>query len=343
VSAPDSATYTEAMEQDEPRHVGLAHLSIEAGHFFMTDLVDQKGGIRENLIREQFSRVAPWVRAARAGAVEEFGPKPRVSTCFLVDDYFGGDRSSPIRLTTKLTEIAGECGITFDYIAREAGCWMSAGVPLAELTAAMLLPEPPVGSNGSRPPLHESGWLCNGERSSDQESGQAMQVQPWRPPVEFGKRMHSIFVDMELWRLTEKMEPDGRQVSERIWSCPFLASVWHLVRLGMLRYYGEPVVQPEIMSDIDDWPDSWTDLPAVIQLNPGAAPFAAYRSVSVLPHYYQAIETAVDVVLRHLDLDKAVIKQVVERGRAEGIAVPEEVTHRMVHVFVQDVEHQPYL
>lgn len=330
---PDPATYSEATEQDEPRHQRLAHLSIEVGHFYMKDLLDG-----EDRIRAQFRRVTPWVQAAVAGVSAEVGPRPRVSTCFLIDDYFGS-HTNPAEIMKKLLRIADECGISFDYIAREAGCHVADGVPLAELTAAMLLPEPPVGTNGSRPPLHESGWLCNGERSADTDADQAMQVREWRPPVEFGRRNHSIFVDVELWNWKETVDKaDGHLVSQRTWSCPFLAAVWHLLRLGMLRHYGEPVAQPQLWPDDADWPEHWSDLPAVIQLNPRAAPFAAYRTASVLPRSYLAIENAVDVILAHLDLDRAVVEQVVERGREEGLAVPEDIRRRISHVFVEDVD-----
>jgi hypothetical protein len=333
VSIPDSATYSEASEQDEPRNIKLAHVSIEVGHFYMKDLLDG-----EDLIRAQFHQVEPWVKAAVANVVSEFGPRARVSTCFLIDDYFGV-HANPAEIMKKLLRIADECGVSFDYVAREAGCHEAEGVPLAELTAAMLLPEPPVGTNGSRPPLEKSGWLCNGERSADSDSDQAMQVHRWRPPVEFGKRNHSIFVDVELWNWKETVEKsDGHLVSRRIWSCPFLAAVWHLLRLGMLRHLGEPVAVPQLRTG-DDWPEHWSDLPAVIQRNPNAAPFAAYRTVSILPRSYLPIENAVDVILGHLDLEPAVVDQVIKRGREEGLAVPKDIRRRVSHIFVEDLEN----
>jgi hypothetical protein len=312
-------------------------LSIEVGHFYMEDLLNG-----EDRIREQFKRVAPWVATATASARAELGPKARVSTCFLTDDYFHRNTdpnvTGPAPIMKKLIRIAEEAGIQIDYMAREAGCHVADGVPLAELTAALLLAEPPMGTNGSRPPPHESGWLCNGDRSTDVEPDMAMRVQPWRPPIQFGKRNHSIFLDVELWKDITVEEVDGEQVSRRSWSCPFLASVWHLLRLGMLRYKGDPVAQPQLWEEGDDWPEQWSDLPAVIQLNPRAAPFSAFRTMSILPRYYLAIENAVEVILGHLDLDEAVVNQVVERGRKEGITVSTEINRRVSHIFIEDVE-----
>ncbi|HET9140219.1 SCO2522 family protein [Actinophytocola sp.] len=332
VSAPDLAGYSEATELDRPRHTQLAHLSVEVGHFYMEHLVNG-----EERIHNQFSMVAPWLQAAVAGVRAQVGPaKPRISTCFLIDDYFGSG-TRPADIVPKLVRIAEQCGITIDYLVREAGCARAGDADLAGMVRSMLLPEPPEGTNGSRPPLQESGWLCNGQRSTDSPtpSGQAMQVAAWRPPVQFGaRRTHSIFVDVELWR-------DSETTDDKLWSCPFLAAIWHLLRLGMLRYRGEPVAPAQYRSPTDDWPERWNDLPAVMKINPAAAPFAAYRSVSIMPRSYLVIENAVEVILNHLDLDPAVTDQVIDRGKVEGLEISRKLTHRMSHIFIDDDEEIP--
>ncbi|WP_223198412.1 SCO2522 family protein [Solihabitans fulvus] len=322
-----AAIYSEATEHDQVRAVPLSHLSIEVGHFYMEDLL--RG---DDWIRGQFQRVAPWVAAATA-AVDTGGAKPRVSTCLLMDDYFRND-TSPAAIMDRLVGIAAECDVRIDYVAREAGCCVADDVPLAELTAARLLPEPAPGTNGSRPPAHESGWLCNGERSGDLGSDQAMRSRRWRPPQEFGKRNHSIFLDVEMWKDADD-KVNGEALPLRAWSCPFLASVWQLLRLGMLRHYGDAVAQPQQWQDDASWPDRWSELPAVIRLNKHASPFAAYRSMSILPRWYLPIEHAVGVILGHLGLDDAVTEQVVTRGAAEGLRVPRSVTERLSHVFIE--------
>jgi hypothetical protein len=329
----NSAAYSETTEQYRPRQLDLSHLSIEVGHFYMEDLLNG-----EDRIRAQFKRVVPWVKTATAAAAAELGNvKPRVSTCFLVDDYFRND-TNPATIIEVVDRIATECGITIDYLAREAGCAVDR-VSLAELVVAMLVPEPPVGTNGSRPFLHEyddSGWLCNGDRSVEPvEPEEAMLVQPPRPPVQFGKRNHSIFLDVELWKDTRE-RVNNMMVSRRTWSCPLLASIWHLLRLGMLRYDGEPVAQPQQWPIDEDWPQHWSGLPTVTQLNPRAAPFAAFRSTSILPRSYLAIEHAVDVILNHFDADETVVNQMIERGRRESLIIPREITSRISHIFIED-------
>lgn len=327
----DLPVYSEAGEQSSARQIKLSHLSVEVGHFYMEDLIN------EARIRKQFRRVAPFLDAVtRMQTAEISSGKPRVSTCFLIDDYFHDD-TDPAEIIEKLTSIAGDCGFTIDYLAREAGCVDANGVPLAEITAAMLLPEPPVGTTGSRPPVQESGWLCNGEGSPTGGSDQAMRPDAWRPPVEFGKRNHSIFLDIELWK-NNQVRYDGDLVTQRQWSCPFLASVWQLVRLGALRDgNGEPVAQPQIWPKEAEWPRRWADLPAVIQLNPQASPFSAYRAFSILPRAYLHIEHAVSVILSHLDLDEAVIEQTIKRARQENVRLPVGITERLSHGFIEDV------
>ncbi|MGW5054037.1 SCO2522 family protein [Actinokineospora sp. NPDC004072] len=328
MSTLDSPVYTEAAARPEPRQVALSHLSVEVGHFYMEDLL---GGPER--VRAQFRRVAPWLAAAReAQAAELGGIKPRISTCFLIDDYFRAD-TDPAAVIPLLLDSAAECGVQIDYLAREAGCHEADRVPLAEITAAMLLPEPPVGTTGSRPPVQDSGWLCNGERSPDSTGRQAMlPAVAWAPPEEFGKRNHSIFLDVELWK-DHAVSVDGVRRVERKWSCPFLAAVWQLIRLGQLRHAGEPVAQPQPWSG--PWPRHWRDLPAVIQLSERPHPFSAYRTSSILPKPYLKIEDAVNVILDHLDLDDAVVAQTARRAEAEGLHLPAQLSDRVAHVFIE--------
>lgn len=328
MSSLDSDIYSEETALDYVRGVPLSHVSVEVGHFYMEDLLNG-----EERIRAQFLRIIPWVKAATAAVDTGSSSRSRVSTCFLIDDYFRDD-TNPREILGKLITIAGECGVRIDYIAREAACCVAEDVPLAALTAAKLLPEPVRATNGSRPPTQESGWLCNGERSPEPVYGQAMRKEKWKPPQEFGKRQHSIFLDLELWK-DIKAHVNGEVVTQRIWSCPFLASVWHLLRLGMLRHYGEVVASPQLWRQGAEWPEAWDELPAVIQLNPHASPFAAYRSVSVLPRGYLPIEDAVRVILGHLRLDDAITHQIASLAAKEGVTVSRSVLDRISHVFVE--------
>ncbi|MFF0487863.1 SCO2522 family protein [Nocardia sp. NPDC004068] len=331
----DSQTYAEATEQPWIAAVPMSHLSIEVGHFSLNDIVDDA-----EHVEAEFRRIGPLITAFVESARIRFGPGARVSTCYLLDDYFQPATDAAEALT-ELLAAAERAGLGIDYLARESGCCRSSAfadgvpvgepIPVADMVAARIVAEPAPPDTGSRPPTAESGWLCNGRRSSEGESAQAMRNRTFRPPEEFGCREHSIFLDVQLWsvRTTE----DGTVIR---WSCPFLAAVWQLLRLGMLRFHGAPVVDPYQWRSGDPWPKRWHDVPPVVQLNPAAEPFAAYQTLSMLPKRYLGIEHAVRVILDHLDLDDDVIAQIVSCGAAEAvpITVSHKVSERLSHLLL---------
>jgi len=171
------AVYAEATAQRRMASVPLSHVSIELGHLYREDFLNPKINLADH-----FSRVAPWVE----NAGRTFGPpggrgRPRVSTCVLIDDYFA-PFSTPREVIPVLQKAAEAAGLQIDYLAREAGCARSDDVELAALVAARLVPEPMADTDGSRPPVTESGWLSNGRRSPV-GGGEAMKREHgWEPP-----------------------------------------------------------------------------------------------------------------------------------------------------------------
>lgn len=297
--------------------MALSHLSIELGHLYMEDFA---AGFER--LSAQFAQVAPWARTAKEACGAQLnGRRPRVSTCFLIDDYFTRF-SSPAEVVPMLLEAARHNGLEIDYLARESACAESEGVPLARLVTARLAALPVPGANGSRPPVLESGWLCNGERSPGNDDREAMKRTKWAPPTEIGARNHSVFVDVELWR-----EDKG----ERLWSCAFLAAVWQLLRLGLLRNDGASVVHP--IAATDSFPREWDELPSIVQLNPAAAPFSAYRTFSVLPSRFLQVEYAVRAVLDQFAPMAEVLDQITERATRDGTPVSPDVPDRIDYLF----------
>lgn len=300
--------------------VPLSHLSVELGHLYFEDF--SRG---PEHLRRQFAAVAPWAEAARRiQAASTPGRTPRVSTCFLIDDYFA-PTASPASVIPQLLAAARDSGLVIDYLARESACVEADGVPLARLVEERIVADPPPGSNGLRPPVSETGWLSNGQRSPASHDGVAMAPAEgaWRPPMENAVYRHSVFVDVELW--------DTRG-ERRTWSCAFLAAVWQLLRLGLLRDRGRAVALPKRWDG--QLPDQWDRLPAVLQLNADAAPFCAYRSLSVLPGRFFATEHAVRTILSQVAVEAAVAQQVVDRARGEHIELPSEMVDRLQYVFV---------
>jgi hypothetical protein len=308
-------------ESAEPRveQVPLAHLSLELGHLYMEDFA--RG---PDHLRAHFRKVRPWAVAAREDCAGELPPgrRPRISTCFLVDDYFG-DFSTPALLVPALVTAADSVGLQIDYLARESGCADADGVPLAALVESRLVDDPPPDTTGTRPPARETGWLCNGQRTP--ASAEALSaLDGWAPPTENGARNHSIFVDVELW---------NEQAGRRVWSCPFLAAVWQLLRLGLLRNLGEPVAVPTPLN-LTDLPATWAELPAVAQLTARPSPFSAYRTASVLASRFLPVELAVRTILSQVHVDPEADQQVVRRSGAESVALPAEVVDRVSYVFL---------
>ena len=351
--------YSEATERPRIAPVPLSHLSIEVGHFELKSIAETP-----HRIREEFRRIVPLVAAFTESARIQFETEPRISTCYLIDDYFlddGDTVRTPAKILPRLLRAAEEAGLRIDYLVRESACAQTSifadGVPLgepipvAEMVAARLVPEPAPQDNGGRPPTAESGWLCNGRRSSLSEPTQAMRDRKYVPPMAFSAHEHTIFIDVELW---SKSMVEG--VEHTLWSCPFLAAVWHLLRLGMLRYGGVPVVAPQVYAldgpessrsqgipagpdaagipEEPDWPQRWADVPPVVQLNRDAQPFAAYQALSMLPKRYIEIEHAVRVILDHLDLDDDVTDQIATAGAAERISVSAKISERQTHLLL---------
>jgi hypothetical protein len=314
-----STGYAEATAETTIEQVPLAHLSIELGHLYMEDFK-----LGSDHLVEHFGRVAPWATAAKMLSKDRWGVKsPRVSTCFLIDDYFArlGDPRDIIDL---VMSAADKAGVTIDYIARESGCANADGVDLGRLVSDRLVADPTPSTNGSRPPTNKTGWLCNGRRSPNAAAAPAMTFGSWAPPEQNAKNRHSIFLDVELW------DDHG---AERRWSCPFLAAIWQLLRLGLLRYDGRLVGRPQ---EIGDYPDDWSELPAVMQMNPDAESFSAYRTFSVLDSRFQEIEHATRVILSQVPIHKEVAQQVEQRGVRERVTLPRQTVDRIEYVFLND-------
>lgn len=312
--------FHEATAEPRGQEVPLAHLSIELGHLYFEDF--DAGPDR---LRQLFQQVAPWAAAARAiqaAALPDHRKTARVSTCFLIDDYFGPARP-PAAVIPDLQKAARESGLEIDYLARESACVDADGTPLASLVEDWIVADPPPETTGLRPPASVTGWLCNGQRSPVATAVEAMEpLAGWRPPSQNAATRHSVFVDVELWD-----ELRGK----RTWSCAFLAAVWQLLRLGLLRSRGAPVAVPQPWDG--DLPDEWADLPAVVQLGQPAAPFCAYRSLSILPGRFLSTEQAVRTILSQIRVNRTADQQAITRAANEKIHLPVQPIDRLEYIF----------
>jgi hypothetical protein len=305
----------------------LSHVSVEIGHLYMEDFASG-----ESAVQRTFAAAAPWVRAACTPQAIGCDKKSvRLSTCFLIDDYFSRF-SSPAIVIPMVLAAAKREELEIDYLARESACADADGISPAGLTLGRLVTEPVPGSTGGRPPLTETGWLTNGERSPSTSRSEAMaKRRPWQPPQESARRRHSIFIDVELW--------DERE-GYRTWSCPMLAAVWQLMRLGLLRDQGRPVIAPQDWTD-PQFPDTWDDLPPVIRLNPKAAAFTAYTTLSVLSPRFLPVELAVRTILSQFACDKAIFSEATDRATRDAMQLPAELVDRIRYVFATPGDTDP--
>jgi hypothetical protein len=338
-------TFQEAREVPHFEAIPLAHLSIEVGHLYREDLETQGPDDR---LRKQFAQAKHYIDAAVLLQKARYGKRARISTCFRIDDYSPPDIdpapvAAPREAVRLLTETARAHGFQLDYIARESGCVSSTDRPrageaehvrLVEIVAGQLVPEPVEGTTGFRPTASESGWLCNGRRSPVSQYTEAASSLLWEAPEEYGYRNHSVFLDAQLWTdVSARDQYTGQIVVQRNWSCVFLEAIWQMLRLGLLRDEGKAVAKPYLWTE-DDWPEDWMDMPTVTQVNPGAADFAAYRAVSVLPSSYLEIEHAVRTVLNHVLVDSVILTEIVDRAAREDISIPRSPIGRISHVFL---------
>ncbi|MEU6021973.1 SCO2522 family protein [Micromonospora sp. NPDC048871] len=300
--------------------VAYSHLSVELGHFYAEDF-----GVGCQDLRRKFARIADWSTAIPALARHGLPAlrQPRISTCFMVDDYFHRF-GSPREVIPQVQSAAAELGLVLDYVARESSFARHGGVELAQMVVDTLVMEPPRNTTGSRPPLNASGWLSNGMRSPGYVDAPAMTLpRPWSPPVQSGDPRHSIFVDIELW---------SDEPKTRVWACALLASVWQMARLGVLRHRGQTLMQPTRITG--ELPADWDELPAVVQLNPTAAPFCAYRTLTLMDTQYLPVELAVRTILGQVAVPTAVAQQVARRAGGEGLHLPSELIDRLSYVFI---------
>jgi len=312
--------FRETSALDRPDEVPLSHLSVEVGHFYAADA---EGGVPA--LTRHFAAVEPWVDPAHLARIARV-PRERLraSTCLLIDDYY--ERMPPPNEVIPAALKAAEAvGVRIDYIAREAACARTDDVALAALVEGLIISDPSLGDNGARPPLNESGWLCNGARSPNSNLGPAMEAPAlWQAPVENGARTHSIFLDVQLW------SEDG---TRRTWACAFLAAVWQLLRLGLIRVAGKAPSEPAPVR-LDELPDRWADLPAVATVSERPPPFRAYRTYSVLPSKFLSVEHAVRVILGQVAVNPTVLEQAIVRAGREDLTLAREPSDRISYVLL---------
>jgi hypothetical protein len=118
-----------------------------------------------------------------------------------------------------------------------------------------------------------------------------------------------------------------------------LAAVWQLIRLGLLREHGRPVLIPQDWTDA--WPENWDDMPPLTRLNPTATAFAAYTTLSALSPRFLPVELAVRTILSQFAGEGPVLAEARVRAARDGMQLPEELVDRIRYVFAAPGDTDP--
>jgi hypothetical protein len=294
----------------EDAGIAFSDLSIEVGHVEPNSF---RRGVAH--LENHLRRVTPWLGPART-AWGSADSGARTSTCFLVDDYTA-PIPPPSEVIPKLLKAAGQCDIAIDYLVRESAYAGCDALSLARYIESRTADGDSRAAGGPVRSVAPSAWLADGERrpspvtADGSVNGDSEQTEP----------SDSIFMDIRLW---------PGNTSGQGWSCSFLAAVWQLARLGVVNdtsiAYGTPWEKRSL--------SGWNELPPVIQLNQDAAPFRAYRTVSILESRYLPIEAAVRIILKTISTEPEILNRIAARGSREDVRLPAKLTDMINYVFV---------
>ena len=73
-----------------------------------------------------------------------------------------------------------------------------------------------------------------------------------------------------------------------------------------------------------------------VKLSDTGAAFSAYRTCTLMPNRFIAVEDAVRLILDQIDVDAGALRQVAERSAAERVPVPPAVAQRATYVFYEE-------
>jgi hypothetical protein len=258
----------------------MAHLSVEIAHVYLGELTEKTAS---DAVAAAIDRVSPVVDRM----IKDHGRT--VSTCILIDDYFESKGPTPEQAVGIFRNVAARAGFRLDWIAFEADCAVAADYFFDNLYPQPIFGESSHGELYGEPNrLSRSGqsWISNGDPTRETKAprsrrflGEEAKYLPGKVRPEIAT---SIALDVEI----AKAEPQSDD-SALLWSCPFLAACWQLIRLGCWREPSGGMLAPKRLLAVSDLPP----------------PFFARRTLSHLPSRYLRVEHAVQVILAQLAID----------------------------------------
>jgi hypothetical protein len=256
----------------------IAHMSVEIAHIYLGELTEDTAG---DAVSAAIDRVGPVVdRMTR-----DHGRT--VSTCVLIDDYFESKGPTPEQAVEIFKNAAARLGFRLDWIAFEADCALA-----ADYFFDKLYPQPRFGESshggvhGEPNRLSRSGqsWVSNGDPTRQTKAPRSRRFLGEEVKYPAGKVRPEIATSIAL---DVEIAKAGSQGDDLIWSCPFLAACWQLIRLGCWREPSGGMLAPKRLLAVSERPP----------------PFFARRTLSHLPSRYLRVEHAVQVILNQLTID----------------------------------------
>jgi hypothetical protein len=211
-------------------------------------------------LADRLERVKIWADAAESELKQETGEE--ASTVYLIDDY--SCNFKPQRIIRQIIDAAKQSKLRVDYLAREGACIPLAGIVLDQLATTEVFAKDESVAHWFDSTLEAVGV-----------------GDTWEGRLQFGGEMYYKYAKNE-------------------WACAHLAAVWQLLRLGVLHH--PDFDKPFLLKNKDELPawKKWDEVPGLIQLNPGAAPFQAHETLSILPKSYIDVENLVKKIITNL-------------------------------------------
>jgi hypothetical protein len=245
-----------------------ARLSIEVGHLYLDGIVTSSHARKK--MRKFFRPIARQI----ATILKSRGITDNFSTCFLVDDY--GKLQDPDAIPQKVLgdiviPAAKDVGLQIDYIVREGGCARLADTYMPTLT----------GVSEDDPRFPDLVVLSGTEEIPNRRSEQSQPIGSMKMDIELANTEGGI----------------------TIYSCPFLASIFQNLRLGLLHDPRNPDTLAQLV-DSNQLGDDWEKLPVIMKLHEEAPPFEAFESFSIINDRFRDVETAVRFITNNIVLDQ---------------------------------------
>ena len=220
----------------------IADLSVEFSHLYLDQASEAEAKAAAGSARRWLIPVI--TRYREAGYT--------VSTTVMIDDYFASDEASVEKNTELIRSSCANEGVAIDHVVYESACAHS-----VEKMIEHLMDQPRFGDGSSNGPTDSSkdNWLFNyapgrdAFREAQNLSAFSLLTEEERRAVELQsvanagskettqRARHAIKLEIELWKQT--VVANGTSL---LWSCPLLAAWWQLIRLGMFRDNGTPVL-----------------------------------------------------------------------------------------------------